>query len=324
MVKPIDVKGLGIIHFPDDMDDEAIDKAIKELPEYKSLLNKQQKMEPLIEPPNWLKDILGDPRQSPSPPTVARQIAKGMPIAGGFVPQTPEMSEMEAQWPKATMAAQFGGAGATIGAPFAAGAKVASKGLPWLLTQLGIGNTLGLGDLYARKPKEKINNRDIMMALATGNIPTGMTGGLKALFGSSGAAPTATKFIAKPPTGGSYEDILTRARWHHPKNIESRKMLEKTVDEKRASDIAKKVKEMGPSEWSTGAWGLGALGAGYLAGHPDIGGFAGLALPHLAKHFETALKGGKVTPEIAAQMQALITTPGIMVQRHLSDESQPF
>lgn len=69
---------------------------------------KHQNLPPLVRIP-WLEKYLGKAEDSPSAPTVARQIVKGIPVAGAFVPQNEEMTEMQKQWPGATAAANASG-----------------------------------------------------------------------------------------------------------------------------------------------------------------------------------------------------------------------
>lgn len=116
------------------------------------LVKKQKNLPPLVRIP-MLEKLLGKPEDSPSAPTVARQIAKGVPIAGGFVPQNEEMTEMEQNWPGATKAANI--SGNVLGTAGPVGAL--TKGTQFMrlpgqvAAHAGMGAGMNMADVAARK-----------------------------------------------------------------------------------------------------------------------------------------------------------------------------
>jgi len=185
----IDVKGIGVLTFPDSMSDKEIEEAIKQHPEYEHARAKSQ-LKPLIEPPEWVKKWLGNPEDSPNPTTVARVGAKGVPIAGGLVPQDQSMTDMEKDWPVASGLAK-GSTGILATAPLTMGtsALMGTKFLPQLAGQAGLGGVLGGGDTAVRGGKD-VTTADILAGTAKG-----------AAWGSAG--PIINKLLspgALPPT----------------------------------------------------------------------------------------------------------------------------
>lgn len=116
------------------------------------LAKKQKNLPPLVRIP-MLEKLLGKPEDSPSAPTVARQLAKGVPVAGGFVPQNEEMDEMAQNWPGATKTANI--SGNILGTAGPVGAL--TKGTQFMrlpgqvAAHAGMGAGMNMADVAARK-----------------------------------------------------------------------------------------------------------------------------------------------------------------------------
>lgn len=147
----IDVKGLGVLSFPDEMSDTDIEKAIKEHPGYAKARDKSN-FTPLIEPPSWVKNWLGDPRESPNPLTMTKEIGKGIPIAGHYIPQDEDMTAMEQNHPITTGIARGTGAiGSTAPLSAGMGMLTGAKLIPAMMGQASLGGGLAAGDVAAEK-----------------------------------------------------------------------------------------------------------------------------------------------------------------------------
>ena len=199
----IDVKGIGTLTFPDSMSEKEIEDAIKQHPEYEHARAKSQ-LKPLIEPPQWLKNWLGKPEDSPNPTTVARVGAKGIPIAGGLVPQDQSMTDMEKEWPKASIAAKIG-TGTVATAPLTLGASTlaGAKFLPQLAAQGTLGGVLGGGDAA-------VKGGNIAGGTAEG-AAWGMAGPVISKLLSPGALPAAPT-NPMPPEKPTVESIRAASR----------------------------------------------------------------------------------------------------------------
>lgn len=110
---------------------------------------------------------------------VSPSLVKGVPIAGRFVPQTPELSEFEKEHPYVSKGLNIaGGTAATL--PLAAGASMASGAgfLPQWAGQTAVAAPLNILDTLAQKGKNITDEdikRDILMGAGTSVIPAGVT-----------------------------------------------------------------------------------------------------------------------------------------------------
>lgn len=217
----IDVKGLGILSFPEGMSEIDIEKAIKEHPGYAKARDKAN-FTPLIEPPDWVKSWLGDPRDAPNPLTMIKQIGKGVPIAGHYIPQDEDMTNMEKNYPIATTLARGSGAvGSTVPLSAGMGALTGMKLIPAIVGQSALGGGLAAGDLVAQK------GGDVTLDELKDKATTGV------LWGGSG--PLFSKMLS-PGTIISYKPVIQPTKpppFERPtvESIRARSRIETGVDQ---------------------------------------------------------------------------------------------
>lgn len=228
----VNVPGFGVMRFPDDMSRDDIAAAIDarvagQANQPKSFLSRFEDPFNLGKPSDYLPkvvtDYLGPPEESPSPPTMAREIAKGVPIAGRYVPQTEEMTQMEQQWPKTSMAANISGGvlsmapiaelaplvnlrnATMIGTPGRLATPMRSGFKTNLAVQGGLNSAIGAGDVAAEKGFENISKEDVTRAILLGFGTAGVGAGLQKAITPS--APVAGARMWTPEQAALLEAI---------------------------------------------------------------------------------------------------------------------
>jgi len=137
----------------------------------------------------------------------ALEVAKGVPIAGAFVPQTPDMTDFEQRHPYVARGANIGGsaagtAAAALAAPEAFGLGVAT---PWALRLLGgVGTNAVMNreDALLRGKSEEEANKAALIGGLGGAIP-GMT-----TLGPKTTALLADKIVPWGATGAAVAHSL--------------------------------------------------------------------------------------------------------------------
>lgn len=284
----IEVKGIGVLSFPDSMSDADIEKAIKEHPEYPKARDKAN-FKPLVQPPEWLTKFLGKPEDSPMPGTVAREIGKGIPGIGHFIPQNSEMASMEKNWPIATgLARGTGAVGSMIAPSIGVSSGLVKAGFPGLLPEIAGQATLGAGTSAVDKLAQKgtnVSSDEIIEALKHGGA-----------WGAAG--PIAGKMISPAFNSNRYtNEQLAKFPEEH---------LEKMLRPTAAKETARAILEH-PITTAAGGAGLAAISGV----HPGLGAAAGFAAPYAVKGAH-ALASNKMmhNPDTQAILNILMQAQG--------------
>lgn len=188
---------------------------------------KKKNLPPLVRMP-WLEKYLGKAEDSPSAPTVARQIAKGVPVAGAFVPQNEEMTEMQKQWPGATAAANASGNILSTAGPIGmVGKATGGLGLgSQVAGHAALGGVTDAADKAVRDPTASAV--DILMS-----------GGKGAAWGSVG--PILNKIISPGKTDEQLWNSISRKGLEEVKE-EARVLFNSGAHtRKQSQDLAKKI-----------------------------------------------------------------------------------
>lgn len=129
---------------------------------------------------NKLKNYLPSlPGHETMEKAISPSLTKGIPVAGQYVPQTPELAKFEKENPKTSMGLNLTGAiGST--APLAAGAATHAGGgfLKQLMGQTSVAAPLNAADLIAKKGNDataKEGAGALGMGVASSVIPAGVT-----------------------------------------------------------------------------------------------------------------------------------------------------
>jgi hypothetical protein len=170
---------------------------------------------------DYIDSLTGTKEQQPLPGTVAREMVKGIPVAGRFVPQSDEMTRMEQEFPKTTAAANISDgvlSTAPLGA-YTAGARAGPAGVKFLqnVGRQGVFNT-GLGELdtmagHFTSGDWKDYNATQALREAMRNSAIGFgTAGIGAALGKlvSPAAPPAVP--ARPKFTAKEQDYIDEAK----------------------------------------------------------------------------------------------------------------
>lgn len=195
MPEQIEVPGQGLVEFPDGMSDDDIVAAIKRntpqslfnaAPSFsdRALEAEREAQGGIIKSPEDVKTI----------GTAYGELAKGVPVAGAFVPQTEGMTKFEQESPAAAKVTQgLGGvlatAPLTAAAPWAFGLRAGGSLLPNMATGATSGGGIAAADAYARG--EPITLPTIVGAgtgAAAPAIGAGVSAGLNWLKGDVPAA----------------------------------------------------------------------------------------------------------------------------------------
>lgn len=174
----IDVEGIGELEFPDDMTDDQIEAAIKEHPQYEAVMNNPEHH-------LWTK---------------AKLTAQGIPIAGQFVNDSPQMANYKENYPiRAGLLNTAGGMASTL--PLAGGmaSVVGTKLIPSLFAQGGLHGALAWGDKEAE---------DAAKGTKSSWDEKARHAGFNTIFGAAG--PAAAKFLSPGMTKAGASEL---AKW---------------------------------------------------------------------------------------------------------------
>lgn len=212
--------------------------------------------------PAWVKSIFGEPEDSPNPLTVVKQIGKGIPVAGQFIPKDEEMARMDKGYPIASALAKGTGAiGSTMGPAGLVSKGLANAGHPGIIAemmgQFGLGGAIAGADKAAEKGLN-LKSDELLNSILWGGT-TQATG------------PLLGKIVSpmKNPHKMSIDDLAKMPE----------EQLEKMFrPDEIKKEIAQAAKNFMNHPLTTGLMG-GAMAFGTGAAHPLVGAGIGAAVP---------------------------------------------
>lgn len=161
----VNVNGIGVLNFPDNMSRDDIKIAIKNHPDYKAP-RQQGSIEQRIS--NYLGSMTKFIKNNQLPgfetmDRIGEQVFKGVPVIGEFGVDSPKTVQFEQNHPYVTTGARLSGGVASM-LPFSAGvlAATGSKLLPAALGQAGLFGSTGVADVVAEKGPSNITTEEMI------------------------------------------------------------------------------------------------------------------------------------------------------------------
>lgn len=249
---------------------------------------KKSNIKPLINPPGFVKSILGNPEDSPSVDAVSRMMGKGVPILGHFIGENEDTKDMEKNYPITSKVAKGTGAVGSMMGPAGLVSKAVTKAgaelpklLPEVAAQFGLGATTGVADKWAEKGSN-VTQDELVSA--------GMWGGA-----AQGSAPFIGRGITPNKTSKrlSVEDLAEM-----PEHV-AEKIL-------RSGNSAQIVDALLNNPVSTGMGGA-LLSYGTGMAHPLIGAALGATVPAAIRGYgKNTLMHNTTSPAILAALMGYV------------------
>lgn len=311
-----EVKGVGKINLPEGLSEAEIQSALDSHPDVIEHVKKQSAKF------GW--DVITDRLKGKNTPidnsganelkALSTAAAQGVPVVGNYVPESKESRDYMQQHPiMGNMVKAEGSIAANTAASAGLGAVPAlARGAPWLASQV-IGNVgLAGADKAAQEHSQgqNINTADMLKAMSIGGGATLAGAGASKFISPNFGVKPPTPFVSKPPTGGSYEDVLARTRWNNPQNTTVREQLEALINSERVRAAQRAFEEAPAHELAGHAVRAAGTVLGHAAGAPGI-------LSHLATGFHQNVLKNQIMndPTRAALMQALLASGGQSLNR---------